>query len=92
MADNDDFDRQDYMVDVEWRWTSVPNSVVGLHTSVLLGIPFVFITLFSKIFIFAWIGYIVLVAVLNMQTGLSPVDYIKLTFTKLVTGNKWSVR
>lgn len=89
---SEEFDRQDYIVDVEWRWTGVPANVLGLHSSVLLGIPLVFASLLSKWAIFAWIAYIVLVAMLKMRFNLSPFEYIQMKILKLMTGNRWSVR
>lgn len=88
----DEFDKQDYILDVEWRWTSVPVSVVGLHASVLLGFPLVFAALLSKWAFLVWVLYIALVAILHVKHGLSPFDYAKMRFTRLVTGNRWSVR
>lgn len=89
---SEDFDRQDYIVDVEWRWTSVPATVVGLHSSVLLGIPVVFASLLSKWAILGWLAYIVFVVLLKTRHNLSPFEYARMKFVKLVTGNKWSVR
>jgi hypothetical protein len=86
------FDRQDYIVDVEWRWTSAPATVVGLHPSVLLGIPLVFATLLATWAILAWGLYVVLVVVLKMRTNLSPFEYLQMKLLKLMTGNRWSVR
>lgn len=89
---SDEFDRQDYIVDVEWRWTSAPATVLGLHSSVLLGIPVVFAALLSKWAILGWLGYIIFVILLKTRHNLSPFEYARMRFVKLVTGNKWSVR
>lgn len=90
---SDEFDRQDYIIeDLEWRWTGVPATVYGLHSSVLLGIPLVFATLFSKWAFLGWMVYVAFVALLKMRHNLSPFEFIRMRLVKLVTGNRWSVR
>lgn len=95
MSDDDRFDRDEVVVSQMWRFTAVPTTVLGLHSSVL--IPVLLMPLAAALHLFKpvlWLGiaYAGFVFWLQLKWGITPGIWLQMMFTRFVKGNAWRVR
>ena len=88
----DDFDRDDVITGIDWRWTGVPVNVLGLHWSILVGFPLLFITQLSRWTLIAWLLYIAFTIWVSVRRRLTPPAYLRMLTTKYLQGGSWTVR
>lgn len=91
----EDFDPDSVEVSTMWRFTGVPTTVGGLHSSVLVPVlflaPAAWMGIFKPVALFG-IVYVLFAFWLNMKWKISPVIWLKMQITRFVKGNRWPVR
>lgn len=95
MSKDDEFDRAEVIVSERWRFTSARTTVMGLHASVLLGLPAILAALALGIFrpvMLLWVAYIGFVIYLKSKWKITPIEWGCMLYTRFVKGNKWLVR
>lgn len=88
----EEFNREEILTHVGWRWTAAPTTLAGFHPSVLLGFPAFLISLLSMEVLIGWGVYIAFVGFILFRTKMTPFEYARMMFTKYIVGNSWSVR
>lgn len=95
MSDDYEFDRSSVIVSERWRFTGVPTTVAGLHSSILLGLPAMIPAAWMGMFkpvAFGWLVYAGLIYYLNAKWKITPFEWVRMMITRFVKGNKWRVR